>query len=404
MTLLAPTASLFRRNLWKIILTFALVAWSLSELVPLESVPLAEYARTHATAESAAFAQLADEAAARQASGQAAGDYAALQQIARERQIDLSKYFPGIWLEDTLQNVERRNDLVLGELARRAKGRVSRGLDLAGGVAITLEVDESAAGPISAEQRRGEIAKAIEIIGKRINDFGVAEPLIRPIGTNRIEVQLPDVNIRDNPDLVAQIKKPARLDFRSIHPALRPGAGVEVPAGYEMLSLEDDGRSRQPTSEELFVKRVPEFSGNVVVEARAQTDSLGRSEVVMRLTPEGADRFAELTSRLSRQGTQTGRLAIVLDGKLQSAPLVSDEIKGGIVTIKGGRMSDREALQLANVLNNPLELPLTVKEQHEVGPSLAAGAVERGVRASVIGAALVAAFMITFYATGGLVA
>jgi len=69
-----------------------------------------------------------------------------------------------------------------------------------------------------------------------------------------------------------------------------------------------------------------------------------------------------------------------------------------------GQFSDREAINLANVLNNPLDLPLVVKEQSEVGPSLAEDAISSGVKASIIGTAAVAAFMITFYSTGGLVA
>ncbi len=94
----------------------------------------------------------------------------------------------------------------------------------------------------------------------------------------------------------------------------------------------------------------------------------------------------------------------MLDGKLYSAPTVQEEISGGNASISGGAMTDREAINLANVLNNPLDLPLIVKEQKEVGPQLAEDAISSGVRASIIGTALVAAFMITFYSTGGLVA
>src|SRR5688572_4409003 len=399
-----PAASLLRRHLWKILLTLGLAAWAIFELIPLRTIPFADYARQHATVPPAEFAKLLDEAAALKDRQQAPSEFVALQQIGRERKLDLSHYFPRIRLEDSLKNIERRNNLVLGELARQSKGRVQRGLDLAGGVAITLEIDERAAGPADANLRKEQIKKAIEIIAKRIDARGIAEPIIRPIGSNRIEVQLPDVNIRDNPDIVTQVKKPARLDFRLVHPTVAPGPGVNPPEGYEVLPLEDDGRGSETAAEELFVKIVPEFSGNLVAEARAQTDMSGRSEVIMDLTQEGTVRFAELTSRITAKGTQTGRLAIVLDGKLQSAPLVSEEIRNGVATIRGGRMTDRDAIDLANVLNNPLDLPLVVKEQHEVGPSLAQTAVDAGVRAAIIGTSLVAAFMITFYATGGLVA
>lgn len=393
---------LLRRNLWKILLSLALAAWAVLEILPLQSTPFATYARTHATVQTDEFGRLLDEAAARKASGQASSEFVALQQIGRERKLDLSRYFPRIRLEESLKNIERRNDLVLGELLRRTKGSIPRGLDLAGGVAITFEVEDPATSPSDPAMQKERIAKAIEIIGRRIDDFGVAEPLIRPVGRNRIEIQLPDLSIRDNPDILAQIQKPAKLDFRLVHPARQPGPGSETPPGYELLTLEDD--SRGAGAEQLFVKLIPEFSGNLVAEARAQTTTTGRSEVVMDFTQEGTVRFAELTSRITGQGAYGGRLAIVLDGKLQSAPLVQQEIKSGSVSISGGRMSDRDAIDLANVLNNPLDVPLIVKEQYEVGPSLAQAAVDRGVQAALLGTALVAGFMITFYATGGLVA
>ena len=69
-----------------------------------------------------------------------------------------------------------------------------------------------------------------------------------------------------------------------------------------------------------------------------------------------------------------------------------------------GSFSQREAIELANVLNNPLDLPLIIKEQYEVTPSLAADAVSSGIKASIIGTVLVAAFMITYYTVGGLIA
>ncbi len=407
-------APLLRRNLWKIALTIALIAWAIFEIIPLQSIPFAAYARTHATAQTEEFSRILDEALARKTSKQAPSEFVALQQIGRERKLDLSHFFPDIRLEETLKNIERRNDLVLGELLRRTKGSIPRGLDLAGGVAITLEIDDTGSEAIDPAVQKERIAKAIEIIGQRIDDFGVAEiglvidaagePLIRPVGRNRIEIQLPDVSLRDNPDILDRLKKPARLDFRTVHPVRQPGPGVETPPGYELLTLDDDSRGTETVSEQLFVRVLPEFSGNLIAKALAQTSATGRSEVVMNLTQEGTVRFAELTSRITAQGTHVSRLAIVLDGKLQSAPLVQQEISNGAVSISGGRMSDRDAIDLANVLNNPLDVPLVVKEQYEVGPSLAQAAVARGVQAAALGTTLVSAFMITFYAIGGLVA
>jgi SecD/SecF fusion protein len=399
---------MLKRHLWKIVFSIAIAVWGISELLPLQDAPsFAQFAKEQASAKSADFAKLVDEAAARKKAGTAASEFVALKQIGKERKIDLSQYFPQVRLEATLKNIEKRNNILLNELLRRSKARLQLGLDLAGGVAFTLEVDEKAVGDQDVEQRKEKITKAIEIIHTRIDAFGVAEPVIRQVGTNRIEIQLPGLSTKDNPEVLDAVKKPARLDFRIVHPTLTPGAGVDAPPGYEVLVLDDEGRNGETFTRNLFVRRIPEMSGESISKSSARPDLYGKPEVVMNFTKEGRKRFAEVTRAIADGGQQagrTGRLAIVLDGKLYSAPTVKQEIDSESAQISGGNMSDREAINLANILNNPLDLPLIVKEQYEVGPSLAKDAVDSGVRASLIGTALVAAFMITFYTTGGVVA
>ena len=140
---------MFKRNLWKIVLSAALAAWAISELIPLKDEAFAAYVKSHATAKTAEFAKLVDEAAARTKAGAAGSEYVALKQIGKERKLDLTQYFPGIRLEDSLKNIEKRNEILLGELFRRSKGRLQLGLDLKGGVAFTLEVDERVAAIMS---------------------------------------------------------------------------------------------------------------------------------------------------------------------------------------------------------------------------------------------------------------
>jgi SecD/SecF fusion protein len=399
---------MFRRNLWKLTLSLAIMVWAVATLLPLKDQPFVQYARDHATAKSAEFNGLLNEAATIQKSGRAPSEFVALKQIGRERKLDLSQYFPDIKLEDTLRNVEKRNNILLNELLRRSKSQLQLGLDLKGGVAFTLEVDPQAAAKFTDRDRQEKLDKAIEIIGARINAFGVAEPIIRPVGNNRIEVQLPNVNTKDNPEVVDNVKKPARLDFRLVHPSQVPDASQpgDVPPGYEVLSIDYEGRKGETSVEELFVKRIPEMTGESISNSYVSRDTYGKAEVLLQFTKEGKRRFAEVTKTIADEGRKAGRLgrlAIVLDGKLYSAPTVKEEINSDSAQISGN-FSDREALNLANVLNNPLDLPLIIKDQYEVGPSLAEDAISSGLRASVIGTALVAAFMITFYTTGGVVA
>src|SRR5687768_10103998 len=215
---------MLKRNLWKLVLCLAILAWAVVQLVPIKDEDFDRYVRTHASAKQAEFAKVLDEAIARNKSQplQTQSVFVGLKQIGTERKINLSEYFPHIRLEDTLKNVEKRNDILLNELLRLSKGRLQLGLDLKGGVAFTLEAKDEPGKNEDVYQRREKLQKAIDIIGTRINGFGVTEPVIRPIGDNRIEIQLPGISTKDNPDVVDKVKAPARLDFRIVHPTVFP--------------------------------------------------------------------------------------------------------------------------------------------------------------------------------------
>src|SRR5258708_4215439 len=234
---------MFRRNLWKITLSLFIALWAVVELMPYKDVPFADYAKSQATVKTAEFSQLLKEAHERVTAGKAISDFAGLKQIGMERKIDFSQYFPDIKLEASLKNVKRRDDILLDELLKRSKRKLQLGLDLKGGVAFTLEVDEKAAAAADRQDVRQEkLAKAVEIIGNRINSLGVSEPLIRIVDNNRIEVQLAGVSTRNNPEVVDSLKKPARLEFRLVHPFLTPGTSTEVPPGYEVMGLDEETR------------------------------------------------------------------------------------------------------------------------------------------------------------------
>jgi SecD/SecF fusion protein len=204
------------------------------------------------------------------------------------------------------------------------------------------------------------------------------------------------------------VKKPAQLSFRLVNVAQfpNPAAPTEVPPGYELLSLDYEGRGGQSTTEEMFVKRIPEMTGEMISAAYARPDLYGKPEVILQFTNEGKKRFAEVTRTISQSGQQAGRLgrlAIVLDGKLYSAPTVKEEINSDSAVISGN-FTDREAINLSNVLNNPLDLPLIVKEQYEVTPTLAEDAVLSARNAFIVSTALTIGFMLLFYTVGGVIA
>src|SRR5690606_12519311 len=183
-------------------------------------------------------------------------------------------------------------------------------------------------------------------------------------------------------------------------------APEDVPPGYEILTLEREDESGAIVEVPHVVARVPEMTGDSVQRAGVFSDEYGGYKVLIEFTSDGARRFADVTRRIAeenRQSGQLGQLAIVLDGELYSAPTVRDPITGGSAEISG-RFSQREAFELANVLNNPLDVPLEIVEMYEVGPTLAEDAVVSAKRAMIIGAVLVAAFIAIYYLLAGLVA
>ena len=397
---------MFKRNFWKLTISLAVVIWALFSLLPINDRPFVDYAQEKAEAKRAEFSALVKEANDRVAADPAKSPsvFVALKQIAKERRLDLTQYFPQFPIESSVGNIERRNAILLDHLLAQSKGKLQLGLDLRGGVAFTLETAENAeTANLGEHERREKLSKAIEIIGDRINGLGVTEPIIRAVGDNRIEVQLPGVNTKDNPEIVNSVQKPARLEFRLVHEGTGPmraePAAEDVPPGYEVLSVEENARgAATPATLYYLVKRIPEMTGKNVSSAGARMDQYGKYEIQLAFDDEGADTFAKVTE------ANVGRLlGIVLDGRLYSAPNINGAITGGVAQITGG-FSQREAIELANVLNNPLDLPLQIKEQYEVGPTLAADSVSSGKLAFIIGTALTALFIVFFYTTGGLLA
>lgn len=397
---------MFKRNLWKLLLTVAIFGWAVATILPLKDQSFGTYVKNHVAAKPAEFDKLLKEAQAMADAGKAPSEFVALKKIGSERQIDLSQFFPDIRLEAKLRNIDKRNDILLNELYRRSRSPLKLGLDIKGGVAVTLEVDPHAVSKEDPRERRDKLQKAIDIIGQRVNGFGVSEPVIRAVGDNRIEVQLPGINTKDNPEVVDNVKKPAQLDFRRVNVDVYPGPGVETPPGYEIMSLDHEDARGQTSTERLFVKRIPDMTGDAIDNAFWRPDLYGKPEVILQFTSKGKKEFAAITKTIADEGKQAGRLgrlAIVLDGKLYSAPTVKEEIDSDSAQITGS-FSEREANDLANVLNNPLDLPLIVKQQYEVGPSLAADAIASGKRATMIGIALVALFMVSYYSLSGFIA
>jgi SecD/SecF fusion protein len=385
--------------LWKFLLTATIILWCVLSITPLKDRPFEEYIVAQVTAEQAEFAELLERAEARVEAGDAPTLFIALRDLGVEKEIDYAKFFPQINVAD-VANQNKRNDILLKHILATAQSQLKLGLDLKGGVGVTLKIDEAEIADLSAFEQADQLEKAITIMGDRLDGMGVAEPVIRARGEDAIEIQLAGLSTKDNPEVIDAIKKPARLEFRSVHPDLSPDTTPtnRYPVGYEVLSEEiEDRRSGEVFERRHFVKMIPEATGEIVEDAFASQTPSGGFQINLVMTGEGAKIFRQVTERMVGDP-----LAIVLDGKLYSAPTIQAVLsKNAQIT---GNFSQREALELANVLNNPLAVELRVDEMYEVGPTMAAGARDSSVSAAQWGAFAVVAFMIVYYFLGGVVA
>ncbi len=275
------------------------------------------------------------------------------------------------------------------------KGRINLGLDLQGGMHVVLRVDTS---KLPLETRKDAIDRAMEIIRNRIDQFGVGEMSIQRQGKDNIIVQLPGITDRDR--ALEIIGRTAHLEFRLVSDNmedLKKAIDNKPIDGYELKYSEGERAGREP----LLVAKDASLTGDLLVNAKTEFSSRGFGEpyVSLTLNSKGAQLFANVTA------TNVGkRLAIVLDGKVVSAPVIREAIPSGQAQISGN-FSVEQANDLSVILRaGALPAPVIVEEERTVGPLLGADSIKSGLKAALIGTLLVIGFMILYYRLAGLVA
>ncbi len=237
--------------------------------------------------------------------------------------------------------------------------------------------------------------QALRTIRNRIDQFGVSEPDIRKqAADNRIQVQLPGLS--DTKRAIQLLGQTANLEFHLVRDDVDPARPV-LPTGtavYPMLDKRADGAEKA-----IVLDKDVLLTGADVTDARPAFDKGNQAYVLLNFNSRGAAIFERIT------GENTGRrLAIVLDGKVYSAPNIRERIAGGRASITGG-FSTAEAQDLAIVLRaGSLPAPVVVLEERTVGPSLGQESIDSGLKASLVGGLAVVLFMAVYYSLSGIIA
>ena len=234
--------------------------------------------------------------------------------------------------------------------------KVKLGLDLRGGTSVVLQ----AQGKIEADT----MSKVRNIIERRVNSIGVAEPVIQLSGNDKLIVEL--AGIKDPQKAIELIGTTAKLEFR-----------IKNKDGYGPVLLE----------------------GSALKTAGVSRDQVGMPSVSFELNSQGANTFAKITrENIGKQ------LAIMLDNKEQSAPTINSEINGGSGIITG-RFSIEEANNLANLLKSgALPVEIKIVENRTVGATLGVDSIRQTGIAGLIALGVISVFMIAIYKIPGIVA
>lgn len=300
-------------------------------------------------------------------------------------------------------------------------GRIHLGLDLKGGAHILLQAKGTPENPLTADS----IERLLAVLRNRVDQYGVAEPLIQREGADRVIVDLPGV--KDPEQALELIGKTAMLSFRQVLKstgALPPAAHREnydsdeefeaavgrwnkVKAERDELveTLKADAEKEPGTmvatdeAGRVYLLGKSYVGGKDLKNAKANFDNLGRPVVSLEFNSEGAKLFDQATAdNIDRQ------IAIVLDGNVVSAPVVQERISGGAAQISG-KFTPSEATSLAIMLRaGALPVPVEILENRSVGPSLGADSIKAGLKAGLIGCVLVVLFMLIYYRVLGFAA
>src|SRR5512147_134502 len=260
------------------------------------------------------------------------------------------------------------------------------------------------------------INQALETIRNRIDQFGVAEPVVQRQGLKQIVVQLPGV--KDPKRAKDLIKETALLEFKMLDEdsQLRLDLPASIPRDKE-AEIISQFESKLPEGDQILFERSIEketgrefripyvvkkrvmLTGDVLSDARVSIGQFNDPYVSITFDAKGGQEFERITADNVKK-----RMAVVLDNTIYSAPVIQERISGGRAQITG-TFSTQEANDLAIVLRaGALPAPLKIVQDLTVGPSLGQDSIDKGVKATIIAGAMVVFFMAVYYRLSGMIA
>jgi SecD/SecF fusion protein len=275
--------------------------------------------------------------------------------------------------------------------------KIRLGLDLQGGTSFLIRLVPQSENGITPDL----LDQAVEVIRKRVDQYGVSEPVITPQGRDRILVQIAGLDTKQIEDAKSQLQRVAKLEFAIVAEGGQARI-ARIEAGEEVMDPSLVIKSFRPEEEgdepeRILVKRRPALTGEAVSRAFAFFDQQGYG-VSLELDSDGARQFDEVARE--NRGRQ---MAIILDGEVISAPVLQSDHYGGRAQITGN-FDDKEARDLSSALENPLRVPVQIEETRSVSPTLGLDSIRSGIMAAVAGLALVVLFTLFYYRFIGLVA
>ena len=297
---------------------------------------------------------------------------------------------------------------------------IKLGFDLMGGVELVYKVEgvvtpeeQKTLTPAELQKRREEVStlvsQTVDVIRKRLDPNGILQPDIRAESGGEIVIRLQGLSQTEVDHIKRLAESMGELQFRMVIPKeLYNSMPTEQRKTVQLMTLTETDEDKQTRTEQLWIQLHDDYD---ITGEYLLGNSVGKNigvkgvEVAFRLNPIGSKKFASLTRYLADHPTATGtrRLAILLNGTLQSAPHVEKEIDGGAAVITGMPATEVEDT-IAVLQAGSLPTRLTYESEMFIGPELGADALAKGKTAILWSVILVLAFMCVYYALSGVIA